>query len=183
MSSTPTCGTGSKCCENLFLVGLRWRFHFGKVYYLVRPTPLPSDLWNHKFSGNLQSNLWRSVTCGQNLGNKGVNYITPDSAYAKPRPNDLITSLWKARTCVTFAPWKIADRREHRGSRRIGRIPESSHNHAPVTTHRATRMSPGQPAVDGVHASATARKSNSLPRSCHRRARTTAPCAPTSERC
>lgn len=39
-------------------------FHFGIG---IGYTPLPLIYWNHRFRRKLQSNLWGSMPCGQNL--------------------------------------------------------------------------------------------------------------------
>ena len=53
-------------------------------------TPLPPDLWNHRLSERLRSNLWRSITCvGKSGGKSGKsgdgksNHLRVKSSFAR----------------------------------------------------------------------------------------------------
>jgi len=82
-----------------------------------RVPPSPSVYWSHRVSGKPTSNLWGTITCGQNLDVKelriqthGTNSQGGTNAISAHRPrldHDCANEMTEARSDVTGDLWKI----------------------------------------------------------------------------
>jgi hypothetical protein len=84
------------------------------------PTPSPLYLWNHRLSGKSMSNLWGSITYGQNLEPQRVTLFAPQ--VWPGRAAELSSDVWVVDDKVRYHRLGV-DIEAHPTKTALGRLP------------------------------------------------------------